>query len=200
MRVVALKEQLLVEGGAAIDTPPSGAADVVAARTVIQLDGDVLCLIDEEHYDEVVGNRHLVATRAWLDGFATTVTDAVALLERTVVSVLAASIAMLTVLGGLAWGLAAALATAVGALLTTGIELLVGWAMDLLRRSDTSSAALARWTLRVVVVTGVCVAVIACAVLGRLRELALLVGLLVPGLAAWGAQAVLRRKLRLRFE
>ena len=99
--VQRLKTELLVGGGATIETPvtPTGADDAfqIAARTVVQPDGDLLFFVSDEYFfDPDVRQLHSARVSGWFAGLENTVTaSAVALRGMALVLV-----AVITFLAG----------------------------------------------------------------------------------------------------
>lgn len=82
-----LKTELLVGGGATIDTPvPPTEADValqIAARTVVQPDGDLLFFFSDEYFVDLnVRQLHTARVAAWFAGLENIVAASVVAVRR----------------------------------------------------------------------------------------------------------------------
>lgn len=79
-----LRAELFEAGGVTIDTPGAQAgASALVARTVIQPDGDIICLVgDEASFDRAAVAAHSAQVAAWFQDFATTTHTAAATLQR----------------------------------------------------------------------------------------------------------------------
>lgn len=85
-----LKTELLVGGGATIDTPvqPTGPDDAfrIAARAVVQPDGDLLFFVSDEYFvDFDVRQLHWTRVSAWFAGLEKIVATSAAVLRATAV-------------------------------------------------------------------------------------------------------------------
>lgn len=92
-RVRTLVTEQFRAGGTTIDTPPVGPGlsspgAALAARTVIQPDGDLLCFVDEASWADVgVRASHQAQIAAWFASSRSTVTAAEKALRRTAAAV-----------------------------------------------------------------------------------------------------------------
>lgn len=114
-RVRALVTDQFRDGGATIDTRrPAGPG--VGARTVVQPDGDVLLLVDEEAWEEdAFREAHQRRVAEWFTAFRSTVTTARRVLRRG------------AALGGVIFASAGAVAAGAFAdLVTSALVVLVG--------------------------------------------------------------------------
>ena len=108
---------LFQEGGATIDTPPAAAAGApLAARTVVQADGDLVCMVDERYCADVELQRaHHRQVEEWFGGMGSTVSGTTDAIRTAAVSLgLATGLAAGTAAGS-PWGTLAASALAVPA-------------------------------------------------------------------------------------
>lgn len=132
-----LKADLLSAGGATIDTPPppAGAGDgfPVAARTVVQPDGDFLFFVGDSYLvDPDVRQLHAERVSAWFGELERRVTASAVALRRAalglmaVVSVTSGRAFQESAVSGL-WALA--IGTGGGFLLQSGLRLAVGHGM-----------------------------------------------------------------------
>ena len=121
-----LASELFQGGGATIDTPPDQAAgSPLAVRTVVQADGDVICLVDERHCADVDLRRaHGRQVDAWFVGVGSTLRGTTEAVRTAAVSLgLATGLAAGTAAGTL-WG-----AVGVSALAVPAFRAAAGWAV-----------------------------------------------------------------------
>jgi hypothetical protein len=80
-----LRADLFEAGGVTIDTPePQTEDSLLAARTIIQPDGDIICLVaDETTLDDDAVAAHTTRVAAWFQEFETTTHAATATLQRS---------------------------------------------------------------------------------------------------------------------
>ena len=99
-------------GGSTIDTPLPGSGPLaVGARTVVQLDGDLICLVDESWADDATLQAHLEGVETWFAGLRAIVVATRAAL-RTAGLVLGALVGLATgavagTLGNASYGMVA---------------------------------------------------------------------------------------------
>jgi len=80
-----LRAELFESGGVTIDTPhPEAGPSALVARTVVQPDGDIICLVGDEASlgDDVVA-AHTARVAAWFQDFEKTTHSATATLQRS---------------------------------------------------------------------------------------------------------------------
>jgi len=126
--------ELFTAGGATIDTPepPDGPGDSfeVAARTVVQPDGDVLFLVADRYcLDPDVRRLHTARVAAWFERLEKTVTTTAVALRRAAVTLVSL---VVTVSGLRAWRASLASGLAV---------LVVGSVLGLVAQAGLRSAA-----------------------------------------------------------
>jgi len=130
-----LKSNLLSAGGATIDTPvpPPGAADTfpIAARTVVQPDGDLLFFVADAYLaDPEIRQVHTAQVAAWFAALEHTVNATAVALRRAaftlmaIVSVTSAQAIRQSIVSGVVVAVAGA---GVGFLVQSGLRLAVGY-------------------------------------------------------------------------
>jgi hypothetical protein len=196
----ALIQELFVEGGATIDTP-SGADDhtPVLVRTVIQPDGDVVCMVaDAGRYatDPALRAEHREAVRAWCERFEGVVRTSAWWLERGV----AAGVGLAAVgFAVAAWGFVVGAAVIVVEAAGGWINRVASWLTRLLRGSRSLAAKVGNWVQGVVASVAPVVAAGAALSRGALVALALpIFGAVCMLLGGWGARRWLRRAIGFR--
>ncbi len=144
-----LKADLLSAGGATIETPapPAGAGDAfpVAARTVVQPDGDFLFFVADSYFvDPDVRQLHADRVSAWFADLERRVTATAVALRRAALGLMAVVLVTSgqafreSVVSGL-WALT--IGTGGGFLLQSGLRLAVGHGMRGLGRSRSPKAS-----------------------------------------------------------
>jgi len=190
-----LKARLFERGGASIVTPSASAVGAVAARTVIQADGDIVCFLDEtEPSVEAAVERHLADVTDWLDHFAATITAAAGLLRRVSLALAAVVGAVVAIGLGRGWAVLVGVGLSLAAVVANHAERAVTWTAEQVR---PAAARVAGGAARfVVLAAAVVLAAVTSVGGGHAWDIAVGIVLLVPSaLVGWAVQFAVRRKL-----
>ncbi|MFF5295908.1 hypothetical protein [Paractinoplanes globisporus] len=185
-----LRRRLFRRGGATLDTtdPASG---VIAIRTVIQPDGDLVCHVDDALApDSALWSLHEASVEKFAAQVAGTVRGLDALLSGVVLALPAVIASALAIGSGKVWGAVAGVALGGAAVGAANV-----W--DAARTPGSGRGVLARWSAFAIVCL---LGGVLGAGAGELTDLLVFTVALLPGvLVSWALHFALRRYLSLRL-